>query len=295
MSDSSLKYWLRASRPRAFPLAVACIAMGGFLAARINQLDWLVLALAISTTILLQLLSNLANDLGDYENGADHEGRQGPGRMVQGGFIAPAAMRKAVVIVAVLSFISGILLLLVSQIDWKVFLLYLSVGLLAIWAAIRYTLGRNAYGYRAMGDLSVFLFFGWVGVIGTYYLQTGEFHPALLLPASSCSFFAVAVLNINNIRDIQSDQLAGKKTLAVVLGEQGARTYHLVLLTGGLLSAAVYTWLLGAQWWFLLVVPLIVYNIYKVFMQKSSSLDPMVREMALLSLLFVFLFGIGVL
>jgi 1,4-dihydroxy-2-naphthoate octaprenyltransferase len=269
--------------------------MGGFLAARSNQLDWMVLTLAILTTVLLQLLSNLANDLGDYENGADHEKREGPGRMVQGGYISPEAMRKAIVITAILSFISGILLLLSSRVVWQVFLVYLAVGILAIWAAIRYTLGKNAYGYRAMGDISVFLFFGWVGVIGTYYLQTGKFHPAHLLPASSCSFFAVAVLNINNIRDIASDQVAGKRTLAVVLGQRGSRVYHILLLTGGLVTASLYTWFYGGQWWFLLVVPLMIYNVYKVLMQKSVSLDPLVREMAIISLIFVLLFGIGML
>lgn len=293
MSESSLKYWLRASRPRAFPLAVACIAMGGFLAARSDQLNWWVLGLAVWTTVLLQLLSNLANDLGDYENGADHAERKGPRRMVQGGFISPNAMRKAIGIVGALSFVSGFLLLIISQIEWLVFLLYLCIGILAIWAAIRYTLGKNAYGYRAMGDFSVFVFFGWVGVIGTYYLQTGQFLPAHLLPASSCSFFAVAVLNINNIRDIQSDQLAGKRTLAVVLGERGARIYHILLLSGGLLTAVLYTLLFGGQWFFLLVVPLLIYNVYKVLKKESRALDPLVREMALLSLLFVLLFGVG--
>jgi len=269
--------------------------MGGFRAARSNQLDWLVLGLAVWTTVLLQLLSNLANDLGDYENGADHDKRRGPERMVQGGFIAPQTMRKAIGIVAVSSFLSGIVLLVVSPIEWKAFLLYLIIGLLAIWAAIRYTLGKNAYGYRAMGDVSVFLFFGWVGVIGTYYLQTGEFHPVHLLPASSCSFFAVAVLNINNIRDIQSDQFAGKRTMAVVLGERGSRIYHVLLLLGGVTTAALFTWFNGGQWWFLMVVPLMIFNIYKVLLKNSISLDPLVREMALISLLFVLLFGIGIL
>lgn len=295
MSRIPFSYWVRASRPRAFPLAAACIGMGGVLAYREGEMDAWVLGLAILTAILLQLLSNLANDLGDYEKGADGDQRTGPSRTVQLGLIQPAAMQRAIRVVGVLSFLSGIALIVVARPNLWIFLSFLALGLLAIWAALHYTLGKRAYGYWGLGDLSVFLFFGWIGVLGSYYLQTHSLSASLLLPASSCGFFAVAVLNINNVRDIDSDQSVGKKTLAVYLGHYWSRIYHLFLLVGGLLTAALFTLFEeGGAWWFLLLLPFCIRIAYLLFRyEESEKIDGLLREMALVSLLFVVLFGIG--
>jgi 1,4-dihydroxy-2-naphthoate octaprenyltransferase len=295
MSKIPFSYWVRASRPRAFPLAAACIGMGGVLAYREGTMDGRVLGLAILTAVLLQLLSNLANDLGDFEKGADGDQRTGPSRMVQLGLIQPAAMKRAIRVIGGLSFISGVALIAVAQPNLWIFLSFLALGLLAIWAALHYTLGKRAYGYWGLGDLSVFLFFGWLGVLGTYFLQTHSLSVNLLLPASSCGFFAVAVLNINNIRDIDTDESVGKRTLAVHLGHFWSRMYHLFLLAGGLLSAILYTLLEdGGAWWFLLLLPFCIRIVYLLFAyEESKKIDGLLREMAWVSLLFVVLFGIG--
>ena len=295
MSKTSVSYWLQASRPRAFPLAVACIGMGGVLAYHTGEMRPLVLGLAILTAVLFQLLSNLANDLGDFTKGADSDDRLGPARTVQLGLIAPEAMKRAIWVVGLLSFFSGLALLLVAQPDRYVFIGFLALGLTAIWAAIQYTLGKRPYGYYGLGDLFVFLFFGWVGVLGTYFLQTQSGDWSLLLPASSCGFFAVAVLNINNVRDIPSDQAAGKNTLAVFLGPEGARFYHLILLAAGLLSAGLFTaWEPDGRWYFLGVVPFCIRIGYLLFRYRDpKKIDPLLREMAFVSLLFVVLFGMG--
>ena len=295
MSKTPFSYWLQASRPRAFPLAAACIGMGGVLAYNVGEMDLMVLGLAVLTAILLQLLSNLANDLGDFSKGADSDQRLGPARTVQLGLISPRTMKRAIWVVGVLSFISGVVLIIVANPGLEVFLGFLALGLLAIWAAVQYTLGKRAYGYHGLGDFFVFVFFGWVGVLGTYFLQTQMGHWSLLLPASSCGFFAVAVLNINNVRDIPSDRAAGKNTLAVYLGPFGARVYHLILLIGGLGTAAIYTlWQPGGQWYFLGVLPFCGRIAYLLFRYRDpKKIDPLLREMAFVSLLFVVLFGIG--
>ncbi|MDX1683876.1 MAG: 1,4-dihydroxy-2-naphthoate polyprenyltransferase [Saprospiraceae bacterium] len=295
MSHSKFSVWIKAARLRAFPLALSCVALGGFLAAERNEIDWTVLSLAVITTILLQLLSNLANDLGDSVHGADHIHRRGPTRTVQSGLISRRSMKTAVILISILSFASGILLILVSVESWRDGMVFLGLGIVAILAAIGYTMGKRPYGYYGLGDLSVFIFFGWVGVVGTYYLQTHSFDPILLLPASACSFFAVAVLNVNNIRDIESDRQAGKFTFAARLGHDGARKYHLILLCAGILSAALYTWISGGQWLFLLALPLVAFNGWNTYKRTEvGALDPLVRQMAMTSLIFVSLFGIGI-
>lgn len=295
MSHNQLSIWIKAARPRAFPLALSCVAMGGFLAAERGMIRWDVLFLAALTTMLLQLVSNLANDLGDAENGADHEHRKGPSRTVQSGLVSKRTMRQAIILTAVASFLCGVALIAVSVQSWRDFLVFLALGIIAILAAIGYTMGKKPYGYLGLGDLSVFIFFGWVGVMGTFYLQSHVIDPLILLPASACSCFAVAVLNVNNIRDIESDLMAGKFTLAARLGQVGARQYHLFLLIAGLACAAIYTWMTGGHWLFLLALPLIVFNAIQTWSRRTAAaLDPLVRQMAFTSLIFVVLFGIGI-
>lgn len=292
MSLNRLKVWISAARLRAFPLALSCIGMGGFLAAERGMLDWPVLLWAIATTILLQLTSNFANDLGDTQHGADHDHREGPVRAVQSGQITILQMRKAVWICGILSFVSGCYLTYLAVDQWTEVLVFIGLGLLAVVAAVGYTMGRKPYGYLGLGDLSVFIFFGWVGVVGSFYLQTHILDWQIFLPASACSFFAVAVLNINNIRDIDSDRTAGKHTFASRLGKKGARIYHLMLLISGLLCAAVYTLLNQGSWLYLVVLPFVIFNGYQTFQRHTAmELDPLVRQMAFTSLIFVVLFG----
>lgn len=292
-----IKVWLHAFRLRTLPLALACIGMAGFLAAAAGKFDLVLFTLCSLTTIFLQVLSNLANDYGDSLNGADHGGRKGPLRAVQSGSISAVQMRSAVIVFSFLSLICGLFLLWVSfGTNWRAMALFFCLGLMSIAAAIGYTVGKKPYGYIGLGDISVLIFFGLVGVMGSYYLFTHSITWKELLPALSCGLFSIAVLNINNIRDIESDRIAGKYSIPVRIGKEKAVTYHWILLAGGLLSALVYVILHYKSPWqflFLITVPLFVKNGLSIHQKPSEELDPFLKQMALSTLLFVLLFGIG--
>ncbi len=292
-----IKAWLSAFRLRTLPLALACIGMAGFLAAAAGQFNLLLFVLCCLTTVLLQILSNLANDYGDSINGADHADRTGPIRAVQAGIISAAQMKKAVIVFVLLSLFSGLSLLWFSfGWNWRALALFFGLGLLSIAAAIGYTVGKKPYGYIGLGDISVLIFFGLVGVMGSYYLFTHSVTWMELLPAISCGVFSIAVLNINNIRDIESDRSAGKFSIPVRIGKPKAVTYHWVLLIIGLSAALGYTLLQYQSLWqflFLATVPLFIRNGMSVQNRPSSELDPFLKQMALSTLLFVLLFGLG--
>lgn len=291
--------WIEAARPRTLPLALSCILMGCFLAYADGDFSSLVAVLSVLTTIFLQVLSNFANDYGDAVSGKDSDLRQGPRRAVHSGQITRSAMGKAIVLFSVLSLASGIGLLYVAlkNAPTQVFWVFLGIGLACIAAAITYTAGKRPYGYVGLGDISVLIFFGWVGVLGTYYLHTLVWNWNLLLPATSCGLFAVAVLNINNIRDIESDRATGKNSIPVRLGHDRAVVYHWAILLTGMACVVLYTFThftQYAQLLFLLSFPLFIRNGLAVSrLRKASELDPYLKQMALSTLLFVVLFGIG--
>ncbi|MBN8577407.1 MAG: 1,4-dihydroxy-2-naphthoate polyprenyltransferase [Cytophagales bacterium] len=293
------KAWIQAFRLRTLPLALACIGMAGFLAAAAGKFNWLLFALCCLTTIFLQILSNLANDYGDSVNGADHAGRQGPQRAVQSGAIAASQMRNAVVLFAFLSLLCGLSLLWTAfGTDWKALFLFLALGLLSIAAAVGYTVGKKPYGYIGLGDLSVLIFFGLVGVMGSYYLFTQQVTWNEALPALSCGLFSIAVLNVNNIRDIESDKAAGKFSIPVRIGKEKAIGYHWFLLAMGLFSSVAYTLINYTSPWqflFLAVTPLLIRNGIAVSQRPAHQLDPYLKQMALSALIFVILFGLGLL
>ncbi|QHL87065.1 1,4-dihydroxy-2-naphthoate polyprenyltransferase [Nibribacter ruber] len=294
--------WVSAFRLRTLPLSLSCIGMGGFLAAADHLSRWPVLLLCVLTTLFLQILSNLANDYGDSQHGADSVDRQGPKRAVQAGHISASQMKAAIGVFSLLSLVSGIALLWIALGTEGIylFLFFLLLGLASIWAAISYTNGKKPYGYAGLGDISVFFFFGWVGVMGTYFLQTQRFFSEMLLPASTLGFFSAAVLNVNNIRDIASDELAGKRSLPVRLGPTRARRYHWFLLVGGILCAVLFVlqreelslW----KWLFVAALPLVLYNGREVQRRQAAvELDPLLKQMAMSTLIFVLLFGVGLL
>lgn len=293
-----MKSWIIAMRLRTLPLAIASIGMSGFLAFSNEAFNLVVFTLCLLTTVSLQILSNLANDYGDSIHGADNAERLGPQRSVQSGEISAIQMKKAIFINIVISLLLGIALLLLSDISASVFLAFLGFGILAIVAAVLYTNGKLPYGYIGLGDISVYIFFGLLAVIGTYYLQSGTFYFDLIWPASSVGLLAVGVLNINNIRDIDSDIVAGKRSLPVIMGKQMARYYHIVLLSLAMGFALYYTrsYFQGWQHYlYLLVLPLIFMNGRKVFKRFDvSGLDPLLKQLALTTVLFVLLFGISI-
>jgi len=297
--QANITHWVRAFRLRTLPLALSSIAMAGFLAAAVNAFRWSVFILCILTTIFLQILSNLANDYGDSIHGADSAHRQGPLRTVQSGAISASSMKRAIIFFATLSFVCGMTLLFTAfGSNWRGILFFLVVGIMSIAAAIAYTVGKKPYGYAGLGDISVFIFFGLVGVLGSYYLFTQTLDELVILPAITCGLFSVAVLNINNIRDIESDLLAGKYSVPVRIGRKNAVIYHWIIITGGITAACVYTFRNFQSPWqllFLLSVPLLIANMVAVTKKKPSGLDPYLRQMALATLAFVLLFGTGLL
>jgi 1,4-dihydroxy-2-naphthoate octaprenyltransferase len=271
--------------------------MGSFLAAGFEVYKWEVMALTILTTLFLQILSNLSNDYGDFINGADHDGRKGPSRSVQSGEITAPAMKRMIFVFIGLSLLSGVSLLAVSVGLNLTFLIFLLLGFAAIAAAIYYTMGSSPYGYAGLGDISVFIFFGLVAVCGTYFLHAGNIDWSIIFPSITCGFFSVGVLNVNNIRDIESDLSAGKKSIPVRIGRKKAVFYHWILILGGFISCVLFTMLnyeSPVQFLFLLTLPLFLKNTTAVSKySEPSQLDPYLKQLAISTLLFVVLFGIG--
>ena len=273
--------------------------MGGFLAASAGSFRLDIFLLCVITTVFLQILSNLANDYGDSIHGADNASRKGPSRAVQSGAIRAEEMWRAILLFGTLSLISGIMLLFVAfGFQWKAILFFLALGLLSIGAAVTYTVGRKPYGYLGLGDLSVFVFFGLIGVMGSYYLFTKSLSWPEILPATSMGVLSVAVLNVNNIRDIDSDKLAGKFSIPVRLGRRRAVVYHWLLLSCAVICAVVYSSVLYRSPWqflFMLAIPLFIRNGLAIATKPSDALDPYLKQMAISALLFVLLFGAGLL
>lgn len=295
---SRTRAWLESLRPKTLPLAFAAIVVGTALAWWQGHFDPLVAALALITAGLLQILSNLANDYGDAVKGSDKPDRIGPLRGMQKGVITQAQMKRALIITVALICLSGIALVLVACKTPADAVGFLVLGLLAIVAAITYTVGTRPYGYIGLGDISVLVFFGWLSVAGTYYLQTHAFDSIVMLPATACGLLATAVLNINNLRDIESDRANGKNTLAVRLGPQNARYYHVALLIGAVACFALFTLLnLHSPWgWlFVLAIPLLVRHGLRVLRDPTpAGMRPMLEHMVKAALLANVLFAIGV-
>ena len=293
-----IRAWISAFRLRTLPLAISSVGMGGFLAYASGQFRWEIMVLAILTTIFLQILSNLANDFGDSVHGADSDEREGPSRAVQTGAISKSQMRNAMFAFGGLSLLSGLALLYVA-LGWNIesFMFFFILGVLCIIAAVTYTVGRRPYGYAGLGDISVLLFFGFTGVMGSYYLFANQLEWQVALPALSCGLFSVAVLNVNNTRDIESDKSAGKFSIPVRIGRRKAKIYQWILLISAMLSITVYGLLnfsQVSQWIFVLSFPLFIVNGLKLWRaQKSSEMDPLLKQLAISTLLFVILFGIG--
>ncbi|NDP22936.1 MAG: 1,4-dihydroxy-2-naphthoate polyprenyltransferase [Paludibacter sp.] len=299
MSSKNIQPWISAFRLKTLPLALSNTIIGSSLAAADEKFRWSVFCLAALTTIFLQIMSNMANDYGDFVNGKDTAERIGPKRMVQSGEISPKTMLRGIILIGILCAASGVSLILIGTqgMDITNLLVFGVLGIAAIAAAIKYTVGNNPYGYRGLGDIFVFVFFGLVGVIGTYFLHTQSFHWDLLLPASAIGFLSTGVLNMNNMRDYDADKNAGKRTIVVAMGEKKAAFYHLFLIVGAGLLTIVYTLLNYHsvwQWLFLLSFPIFALNLRKVFTYKNSKeLYPELGKLAFGCLFYSLTYGLG--
>lgn len=287
-----MKDWIKAFRLRTLPLSLSGIVISYFYYLFTTfKTNHVVFGLALLTTVLLQILSNLANDYGDGVKGTDNENRIGPERGVQSGKISQNQMLKAMYVFCFLAFSSGITLLLVAfgMENWLPLLIYLVIGLLSIAAAIKYTVGKSAYGYRALGDVFVFLFFGLVGVLGFYLLLTTSIDLPIILLALIIGFFSVMVLNLNNMRDIVNDKNSGKTTIPVLLGSTKAKVYHLMLGFAILICVITFNLLIKEQLIWLNALALIPLILHLKKVSKTNTpkdFDPELKKVALTTFLF---------
>ena len=227
---ASYKDWIQAFRLRTLPLAISSILVGSGLAHYYGSFNLKVGLLAIVTAVLLQILSNLSNDLGDHQHGTDNAERLGPTRAMMHGRISSRSMKRAMIIAGFLALISGLWLIVEALGISYTSLGFLILGLASIYAAVRYTYGRNPYGYAGFGDFSVFIFFGLVGVAGTFYLHVGDLRTESVLFGCVFGLLSTAVLNLNNMRDSKNDRAMGKRTMAVLLGDGYSKVYHSALV-----------------------------------------------------------------
>jgi len=290
------KAWLNAARLRTLPLSFSGIIVGSAMALRENAFETSIFILALFTTLGFQVLSNFANDYGDGIKGTDNDERVGPKRALQGGLLTEAELKKGMSITIVLTLFMATVLIYVSFgfENLKYFLLFMLLGVAAIIAAIKYTVGVNAYGYRAMGDVFVFAFFGLLSVLGSYFLYVQQLSFMVLLPAIAIGLLSTAVLNLNNMRDRVSDAKVNKITIPVLLGEKGAKKYHAFLLLGAYAAAFFYFYFFGFKWWqflpLLAFLPLLKHYSVVMINRNPAALDPELKKVSLSTFFFAVLF-----
>ncbi len=299
---TAIAAWIETFRLRTLPLALSTIFLGSFLAAYKDSFQWKVLLWAVLTTLFLQILSNLANDYGDAVKGVDNEDRLGPKRSLQKGMVSLQQMKIAIIVFVLLSLVSGILLLVtgVKNIEFSTQFLFLGFGIVAIIAALKYTMGKNPYGYSGVGDIAVFIFFGILGVIGTYYLHVQQVSYLEFLPAMSIGFFSTGVLNLNNLRDRDNDAKHGKRTIVVKIGLGKAKIYHALLLLSGMLSAILFSIFNdSASYWQWIYLPSFIGVVKSIITvqrnENAVELYPELKKLAINTLIFSILFGVGLL
>ena len=297
---AKLKTWVKASRPRTVLLSFSGVLLGSFLAIKTgpstDSRTWLCLLFCALTAVLLQILSNLANDYGDFKKGTDSAKRVGPKREMQSGAITEKEMKRGLAVTAGLCLVSGALLIFVfAKLTWQELAVFAALGIGAVLAALLYTLGKHPYGYRGLGDLYCFLFFGWAAVAGTFYLVTKVLDFSVLLPASAMGFLSNAVLNINNMRDYENDRASGKNSLVVKLGLKKASVYHCLLIGGAFVCLTVYLVLHHVTWYsylFLLLSLLFIKDLIAIKKTQPELLDPFLGKQVKHSFLLVVIYGI---
>lgn len=296
LSMANSSDWIGALRLRTLPLSISGILVGSFVAVFQGYWNPIIFILALSTTLLFQILSNLANDLGDSLKGADNSERVGPMRAVQSGSISKDAMRSAVILTSILSFVSAGMLIYFGTRNLSATSVYIYIGLAiaSVLAAITYTIGKKAYGYNGLGDLFVFIFFGLVSVIGVYPLFSDTLSWILILPAITIGFLSTAVLNLNNLRDRENDEKVGKRTLVVKLGASNAKKYHYFLIITAFSSWIVFLVLTQNWLGFISLIPIILFIKHLLFVAKNTvprELDSQLKIVALgtffISILYV--------
>jgi 1,4-dihydroxy-2-naphthoate octaprenyltransferase len=278
--------WLHAARLRTLPLSVSGVVVGTALANYYGSGDTLIFMLALFTTIGFQVTSNFANDYGDGIRGTDNDDRIGPKRALQSGLLSRRTLRKGIWVSVVIDVILVISLIYVAFGPQNLIfsVLFLALGAASIWAALKYTIGTSAYGYRGLGDVFVFLFFGLVAVLGTLFLYTKFLTLMAFLPAIAIGLLSAGVLNLNNLRDYASDKKSNKNTLVVYLGFESGKLYHYILILSAFICISVFSFLNFEGWRFYLpslaFIPIFLHlkNVYRT--DSPALLDPELRNLA---------------
>ena len=286
-----LKALIKSMRLRTLPLSLAGVVCGGLLAmgGLGDDGNWWAFALVLLTACSLQVLSNLSNEMGDHLSGVDGEGREGPNYSMTDGGLTVKQMWRAINWMVVVCCVVGLAMIWVSYSPWWMVL----VGEVAIWAATHYTLGKKPYGYIGLGDLFVFIFFGLVSVLGSFFVLVHDIHWYYILPASGIGLLSVAVLNVNNIRDMQSDE-GIRKTVPLRIGVRRAKLYQTVLVSlGWLLMAGSYYGNTTFSWLILCTLPLFVWHIAGVWRREGKRLDPMLPLLVMSTFLLSLLYSLG--
>ncbi len=295
---NKLGAWISAARLRTLPLSMSGILVGsalGYSGFIKTSIFWF----AIATTLGLQILSNFANDYGDGVKGTDNEDRIGPARALQSGTISKNEMKKGIIITAVLTLVFAITLIYTAfgKENFLYSVFFFVLGIVAIASAIKYTVGNSAYGYRGLGDVFVFIFFGLVSVIGCYFLFTKNLNELVFMPAITIGLLSTAVLNLNNMRDHDSDKKAGKNTLVVKLGIQKSRKYHFALIIVAMASILLYGLLIYTEpldiLFLIAFVPLFIHMGKVAKAKEPKSLDPELKKVALTTFLLSILFSLS--
>lgn len=312
-----VKAYIQAARLRTLPLSISGIIVGASLAkfkiyahpenhvitecfgCNDYSTNYVIFILAIFTTIGFQVLSNFANDYGDGVKGTDNNDRIGPKRALQTGAISPKQMLKAIIITTIITFIFALGLIYVSfgKQNFLYSIIFLILGIASIGAAIKYTMGKKAYGYSGFGDIFVFLFFGLLSVGGTYFLYTKQINFDIFLPAFSVGLLSISVLNLNNMRDINNDKTANKNTLVVKMGSEKAKIYHYFLIVMSLFFTLLFTFKnyqnINNFLFLIAYIPLTLHLYRVVKIKEPKEFDPELKKVALSTFLFALLFGLG--
>lgn len=297
---TKFKAWVNAARLRTLPLSISGIITGAALAAYYGYTDTTVFVLALLTTIAFQVTSNFANDYGDGVKGTDNDDRVGPKRALQSGILTRQELKKGIIVAIAISILLAITLLYFAfgSNDLLLILIFFILALISIWASIKYTVGASAYGYRGLGDVFVFLFFGLLGVLGSMYLFTKFLTFESILPAVAIGLLSTGVLNLNNLRDCISDKKAGKNTIVVKMGFEKGKIYHYTLLIISfvcMLSFALINFSTLKSFLYLIVFIPITIHAIKVRKNKNPVLlDPELKKLALSTFFIAILYYISI-
>ena len=294
----NIKKYLKSFRLRTLPLSASGIIMGTFLSMSYGIFDIIIFIFALLTTNSLQILSDLANEYGDAQKGTDNNSRIGPKRGLQAGEISQKELIHLIYIFIILSIILGIILIFVSfdNLMNTSSIIMLTLGAASIFAAIKYTVGKNAYGYKGLGDFFVLIFFGLLATMGSFFIMSSKIEMAVLLPAFSIGLFSMGVLNMNNMRDIENDKICGKITIPVKIGEKNGKIYQTLIISLGVICTLIFSIVRNSNIWgylFLITTPIFIIHLINVWKFHGREYDSQLKIVSIATFVFAILVAIG--